>query len=182
MIKWLGTSSKSSLRSEEGRPPSCGVIPQAETMLSVRRRWVVVGLLFALALIDYLDRATIALALPAISRELKLPPITKGVLLSSFFWSYALMQVPIGFAIDRLNLRWVFASMFALWSLACGLTGLAGSLLFLTTARILLGIGESVYLPGATTVVSRLFVRSERGLPSGLFNSGARTGSRLADR
>jgi len=176
MIKWLDTLSKSSLRSEAGDPPGFGVIPPTETVLSDRRRWAVVGLLFALALINYLDRATIALALPAISRELKLPPITKGTLLSSFFWSYALMQVPIGFAIDRLNLRWFFAFMFTLWSLACGFTSLAGSLLFLTVARNLLGIGESVYLPGATTIVSRLFGRSERRLPSGLFNSGTRAG------
>ena len=86
------------------------------------RRWMLVGLLFFAALINYLDRATISVALPRISGDLLLGPTAKGVLLSSFFWSYALMQVPIGWLADRVSLRWLYAGSFALWSLACGFT------------------------------------------------------------
>jgi MFS family permease len=144
--------------------------------VSNKRRWTIVGLLFAASLINYLDRATISFALPLISRELGLAPTTKGLLLSSFFWSYALMQIPIGWCADRFNLRWLYAGAFALWSLAQGLTGLAGSLAVLIGFRILLGIGESIYLPGGTKIVSLLFSREGRGLPSGLFDFGTRTG------
>lgn len=140
------------------------------------RRWVIVGLLFTASLINYLDRATVSYALPLISLELHLGPEAKGVLLSSFFWSYALMQVPIGLIADRFNLRWVYAGAFALWSLAQGLIGFAGSLGVLIGMRIFLGIGESIYLPGGTKIVSQLFSRRERGLPSGLFDFGTRTG------
>src|SRR5262249_21652402 len=125
---------------------------------------------------NYLDRATISFALPAISKDLHLLPTTKGLLLSSFFWSYALMQIPIGWCADRLNLRWLYAAAFALWSLAQGLTGLAGSLGVLIGFRILLGVGESIYLPGGSKIVSLLFAGRERGLPSGLFDFGTRTG------
>jgi MFS transporter, ACS family, D-galactonate transporter len=140
------------------------------------RRWGVVGLLFTASVINYLDRAAISFALPLISRDFHLTPETKGLLLSSFFWSYALMQVPIGWCADRFNLRWLYAGAFALWSLAQGLTGLAGSLAVLIGFRILLGIGESIYLPGGVKIISLLFTGKDRGLPSGLFDFGTRTG------
>lgn len=144
--------------------------------VSNKRRWGIVGLLFTASLINYLDRAAISFALPLISRDFHLTPETKGLLLSSFFWSYALMQIPIGWCADRFNLRWLYAGTFALWSLAQGLTGLAGSLAVLIGFRILLGVGESIYLPGGTKIVSLLFARKDRGLPSGLFDFGTRTG------
>src|ERR1700687_4187852 len=144
--------------------------------VSSSRRWGLVGLLFAASIINYLDRAAISFALPLISRDFHLTPETKGLLLSSFFWSYALMQVPIGWCADRFNLRWLYAGAFALWSLAQGLTGLAGSLAVLIGFRILLGVGESIYLPGGVKIISLLFTGKDRGLPSGLFDFGSRTG------
>jgi ACS family D-galactonate transporter-like MFS transporter len=140
------------------------------------RRWWIVGLLFTASLINYLDRATISIALPLISADLHLGPSTKGVLLSSFFWSYALMQMPIGWCADRFNLRWLYAGAFSLWSLAQGMTGFAGSLGVLISFRILLGVGESIYLPGGTKIVSLLFAPKDRGFPCGLFDFGTRTG------
>ncbi|MGE5326597.1 MAG: MFS transporter [Deltaproteobacteria bacterium] len=141
-----------------------------------RRRWTIVGLLFIASLINYLDRATISFALPLISRDLGLGLQARGFLLSAFFLSYAYMQIPIGWCADRLDLRWVYSGAFALWSLAQGLTGFAGSLLVLVLMRIILGVGESIYLPGGTKIVSVLFSKKERGLPSGLFDFGTRTG------
>jgi MFS family permease len=150
-----------------------------EAAVSQARRWGIVSLLFAASFINYLDRATLSVALPEVSRELGLAPAAKGVLLSAFFWSYALMQVPIGWLADRANLRWLYAGTFALWSLACGLTGLAGSLAVLILLRIVMGIGESIYLPGGTKIVSLIFPPRQRGLPSGLFDSGTRAGLAL---
>jgi len=140
------------------------------------QRWSIVALLFAASMINYLDRAAISFALPLISIDFRLTAQSKGLLLSSFFWSYALMQIPIGWCADRLNLRWLYAGAFTLWSFAQGLTGLANSLGALLMFRILLGVGESVYLPGGTKIVSLLFAPKDRGLPSGLFDFGTRTG------
>lgn len=144
--------------------------------ISNQRRWGIIALLFVASLINYLDRAAISFALPFISKDLHLGPETKGLLLSSFFWSYALMQIPIGWCADRFNLRWFYAGAFAVWSLAQGLTGLAGSLGVLIGFRMLLGVGESIYFPGGLKIVSLLFSRKDRGLPAGLFNFGTRTG------
>src|SRR5438876_1121706 len=65
---------------------------------------------------------------------------------------------------------------FAHSSLAQGLTGFAGSVAMLLGCRMLLGIGESIYLVGGTKVVSLLFPLSQRGLPCGLFDAGTRSG------
>jgi MFS family permease len=140
------------------------------------RRWTIVWLLFAASLINYFDRATISFALPLISKDLNLGPEAKGVLLSAFFWSYTLLQIPMGRLADRTNLRWVYAGTFVLWSLAQGLTGFAGSLAMLIFFRVILGIGEAIYLVGGTKVVSLFFSLRERGLPCGLFDAGTRTG------
>jgi MFS transporter, ACS family, D-galactonate transporter len=148
---------------------------QAREVL-VRRRWWIAGLLFVAGLINYFDRTIVSVALPVIGADLHLGPERRGILLSAFFWSYALMQIPIGWLSDRLNLRWLYAGCFALWSLTCGLTGFAGSLGALLALRVLLGIGESIYLPGGMKMVSVLFPAKDRGLASGLVNCGTRAG------
>jgi ACS family D-galactonate transporter-like MFS transporter len=79
---------------------------------SNKRRWPIIICLFAASLINYLDRAAISFALPLISKEFQLTSQSKGLLLSSFFWSYALMQIPIGWCADRFNLRWFYAGAF----------------------------------------------------------------------
>ena len=150
--------------------------PHAKLDISNQRRWSIVGLLFTASMINYMDRATISMALPSISHDLGLGPAAKGELLSAFFASYALMQIPIGWCADRFNLRWLYAGMFLLWSLAQGLSGLAASLAGLMTFRVILGIGESIYLPGGTKIVSLLFPPAQRGFPSGIFDFGTRTG------
>src|SRR5580693_1996611 len=126
---------------------------QARSIL-IRRRWWIAVLLFFAGLINYFDRTIVSVALPVIAADLHLGPARMGVLLSAFFWSYALMQVPIGWLSDRYNLRWLYAACFALWSFTCGLTGFATTLGVMFVLRVALGIGESVYLPGGMKIVS----------------------------
>jgi ACS family D-galactonate transporter-like MFS transporter len=144
--------------------------------LLIKRRWIIAALLFIAGLINYFDRTIVSVALPVIAADLHLGPARMGVLLSAFFWSYALMQIPIGWLSDRYNLRWLYAGCFALWSATCGLTGFAGSLAVMFVLRIALGIGESIYLPGGMKLVSVLFPPKDRGLASGLVNCGTRAG------
>jgi MFS family permease len=158
------------------RPPTTDRTSGVVLETTSARRWTIVGLLFTASLINYFDRATISFALPLISRELHLGPESKGLLLSAFFWSYALMQIPMGVLADRVNLRWLYAGAFTLWSIAQGLIGFSGGLASLIALRILLGVGESVYLPGGSKIVSLLFRPAERAFPNGLFDAGTRTG------
>jgi MFS transporter, ACS family, D-galactonate transporter len=144
--------------------------------VSPARAWTIAGLLFAAGFINYFDRAIVSIALPVIGADLHLGPAAKGVLLSAFFWSYALMQVPVGWAADRGNLRWLYSGAFALWSLACGFTGFVSTLGALLAMRVILGIGESIYLPGGMKIVSMVFDPKHRGLASGIMNCGTRAG------
>jgi MFS family permease len=147
--------------------------------VSPTRAWTIAGLLSVAGFINYLDRAIVSVALPVIAADLHLGPTAKGVLLSAFFWSYALMQLPVGWAADRYNLRWLYAGAFALWSMACGCTGFAATLGALMGMRVVLGIGESIYMPGGMKIISVLFGPKERGLPSGVMNCGTRAGLAL---
>lgn len=156
--------------------PAATISSDIAIRLTNAHRWAIVGLLFTASLINYFDRATISFALPLISKELQLGPEAKGVLLSAFFWSYALLQIPMGVLADRVNLRWLYAAAFTLWSISQGLMGLATGLGTLILFRMLLGVGEAIYLPGGSKIVSLLFAPAERGLPCGLFDAGTRTG------
>lgn len=150
--------------------------PPSPQDISDGSRWPIVTLLFAASLINYLDRSTLSIALPRVAAEMSLNPTNMGVLLSAFFWSYALMQVPIGWSVDHLDLRWLYGGAFFLWSCAQCLTGFASSLEVLIAFRVLLGVGESIYLPGATKIVSIFFRSEERSLPCAIFDLGTRAG------
>jgi ACS family D-galactonate transporter-like MFS transporter len=140
------------------------------------RRWSIIALLFTATVINYIDRGTISVALPMIAHDLRFGAEFKGLVLSAFFWSYALMQVPVGWAVDRFDLRWLYGVMFLAWSVSQGLTGLATSLGALIVFRMLLGIGESIMFPGGIKVVSLLFRPAERGAATGLFHCGCFAG------
>jgi MFS transporter, ACS family, D-galactonate transporter len=151
-------------------------LPDTTRDISPLRAWTIAVLLFTAGFINYFDRAIISIALPIIGADLHLGPTAKGVLLSAFFWSYALMQLPVGWAADRMNLRWLYSGAFALWSLACGFTGFAASLTALFAMRVILGVGESIYLPGGMKIVTLVFPPKDRGLAAGLMNCGTRAG------
>ena len=76
-------------------------------MLSSFKQWSVVGLLFSAAVINFIDRGSISVALPLIASDMNFAPAAQGALLSAFFWSYALMQIPMGWAVDRFDPKWV---------------------------------------------------------------------------
>ncbi|MGN6405565.1 MFS transporter, partial [Sinomonas sp.] len=68
-------------------------------------RWKLFVLLLVLVTVNYVDRGSISVALPIIQKEFNLTPELVGLLLSAFFWTYALMQVPVGWLIDRFGPR-----------------------------------------------------------------------------
>lgn len=150
--------------------------PANAVVLSSRARWQTVWLMFTAAAINFVDRGSLSVAMPLIAAELSFSPEVQGTLLSAFFWSYALMQIPMGWAVDRFDPKWIYAGAFVLWSVACGITGLIGGFASLAVIRIILGIGESAYFSTSTKMVSQLFAPADRGLPTGLFECGTSFG------
>ena len=68
-------------------------------------RWRIFLLILPIVAINYVDRASLSVAMPAISKEFGIDAAAQGVILSSFFWTYALMQIPGGWLADRYRPR-----------------------------------------------------------------------------
>src|ERR1700732_5456008 len=86
-------------------------------------RWKIFLLMLFLISINYIDRASLSVAMPLIAKEFDLDPARQGLLLSSFFWTYALMQVPGGMLADRFKPRIVITAAAILWG---GFQAIAG--------------------------------------------------------
>ncbi len=139
-----------------------------------------VWLLAISVFLNYVDRGALAIAMPQISRELGLNASQLGMLASAFFWTYALLQVPAGWLVDKFDVKWVLAGGFALWSLATGLTGLAGGFAGLLALRLLLGIGESVAYPAYSRIIATRFRPEQRGFPNALIDAFSKMGPALS--
>ncbi|HEX8032734.1 MAG TPA: MFS transporter, partial [Ktedonobacterales bacterium] len=70
-------------------------------------RWSIAVLLGAGIVINYFDRINLSIATKPLSAEFHLTPAEMGVVLSSFLWSYALLQIPIGTLLDRIGITWL---------------------------------------------------------------------------
>ena len=72
-------------------------------------RWKIFVVMLSLIAINYIDRASLSVAMPLISKEFDIGPAMEGLILSSFFWTYAVMQIPGGMLADRFKPRIVIA-------------------------------------------------------------------------
>ncbi len=143
-------------------------------------RWTIVAFSALGLTIAYLDRSALSVALPFMTREFEISPAVQGVVLSSFFWSYAVFQVPSGWLLDRVGPRVVYPVAVGWWSIWTALTAFAGGVTSLIVFRIGLGIGEAPVQPANIKVVSKWFPRSERAFASSLFDMGQQIGVALS--
>jgi MFS transporter, ACS family, D-galactonate transporter len=127
----------------------------------------------------YAHRQTLAVAAPFMMNDLKLNRAAIGLLLSVFFWSYSLAQVPAGWLIDRYGVGRVYAIGFVIWTTAVALTSLSSTLGGLIAAQLLLGVGQGVPFPASARAVTNAFPAGERGTATGLYLSGNRVGQAL---
>jgi MFS family permease len=124
----------------------------------------------------YLHRSALSIAAPFVSQDLGLNPGVTGVLLSVFFWSYSLAQIPSGWLADRFGVGRVYATGFVIWASAAALTGLAPSFAVLVLLRLVMGAGQGVVFPGSGRSVANWFSPKERGGATAAFLSGMRVG------
>lgn len=124
-------------------------------MAATRFHRVVIFLLFAITVVNYIDRAAISYAIPAIEQQLGLSKAAAGTILGAFGLGYAVTTLIGGFAVDRYGARIVLSIAAVLWSLSIGLTGLASGFLTLYLARTLLGMAEGPNFSAVTGAVER---------------------------
>ncbi|MEU6132298.1 MFS transporter [Saccharopolyspora sp. NPDC047091] len=144
-----------------------------------RYRYLVLAAVTLGIAVNYLDRATISVALPDMEADLGMSDALAGVLLSSFFWTYSAAQLPAGFLAGRLGPRKLIALSALVFGAVTMLMGLAWGVGSLVVLRLLLGIGEAPAFPAAAQVVSEWFPKGERSFASGTFNNGNPIGSTL---
>ena len=102
-----------------------------------------------------------------------------GTLLAGFFYTYALLQIPAGWLVDRFDVKWVFGLGFFIWSASTAVTGLLHGFAALLAARIVLGIGESVAFPAYGKIVGTHFPESRRGFANSVVITGLALGPAL---
>ena len=137
-----------------------------------KTRWWLIGLLLIANMINYIDRVNLSFAAPHFMQSLNIGPGQMGIVLSAFLWTYFLLQVPSGMALDRWGVRYVFGGAAVLWGAATMLTATissAGALLFW---RVLLGVGEAPSAPAGTKVLSQWLPDHERGFAGSMNIAG----------
>ena len=143
-------------------------------------RWTMIILCCLANTINYIDRANLAVAAPIMSRELGIDAAEMGLVLSGFFWTYSVMQMPFGWFADRVGARISLAVAVVWWSIFTALTAAARGIASLMGCRLLLGVGEAGAYPSMAKVAANWFPSSERGIASSIFDSGSRIGAALS--
>src|SRR5262245_55757581 len=142
-------------------------------------RWWLLVLLFTAMLISYVHRSALSVAAPFISADLNLSKAQIGLLLSSFFWVYAFMQVPAGWVVDRFGVRRAYSLGFIFWSLASALTGVGTGMASLLGLRVATGAGQAITFPASSRACASWFPERERGTVTGIYLTGVRFGAAL---
>jgi MFS family permease len=141
---------------------------------------IALAMLVVAGVINYIDRATLAVANLLIRNDLGLSIADMGYLLSAFLWAYAFAQLPTGAMVDKLGPRLLLTCGLALWSFAQLLGGLIQNFGQFFGARLLLGVGEAPQFPTGARVVRDWFNPRDRGLATGIFNCASSLGTAIA--
>jgi len=121
----------------------------------MRKRHVVLGLLFMLSIITYVDRVCISVAGPMMQKDLNMSPEQWGWVVAAFAIAYALFEIPSGAMGDTIGPRRTLARIVLWWSAFTSLTGLVSNFFVLLGTRFLFGAGEAGAYPNASATISR---------------------------
>jgi MFS family permease len=143
------------------------------------RPTIALVLLLIINLFNYLDRQVLAAVVPLIQGDLHVSDRLIGWTATAFLVSYMVLSPLFGWLADRAS-RWLLVAVgVALWSLASGATGLAGTFAVLILTRCCVGVGEAAYGPVAPALLSDLYPIERRGRILSLFYVAIPVGSAL---
>ena len=147
-------------------------VAQASMVTPSRKRFFIMVLLFITVVINYLDRSNLSIAAPALTSDLGIDPIHVGLIFSAFGWTYAAMQIPGGWLVDRVPPRILYSVALLLWSIATVMLGFAASFIALFVLRMAVGALEAPAYPINSRVVTTWFPERERATAIGFYTSG----------
>ncbi|MFB3829618.1 MAG: MFS transporter [Bryobacteraceae bacterium] len=148
--------------------------------MAFKYRHRVLGMLFLLSIITYIDRVCISVAGPRMQDELKMTPEQFGWVIWAFAIAYAAFEIPSGWMGDRIGPRKVLTRIVIWWSVFTSLTGLAWNYLVLLPIRFLFGAGEAGAYPNSSASISRWFPTVERARAHGLVWMASRVGGAIS--
>jgi MFS family permease len=146
---------------------------------SLLRAWLVVGLLWFVALLNYLDRVMITTMRGSLMEAIPMTDAQFGLLTSVFLWVYAVLSPFAGFLADRFSRSRVILWSLLVWSALTWLTGYAKTFEQLIVVRALMGVSEATYIPAALALITDYHRGNTRSLATGVHMTGISVGSGL---
>ena len=143
--------------------------------------WVVVGLLWVVALLNYMDRQMLSTMKEAMSHSI--PELEKaetfGNLMAAFMWIYGLMSPFAGAIADRMNRKWLIVASLFVWSSVTLLMGFTHDFSTLYILRMVMGLSEAMYIPAALALIADFHTGKSRSLAIGVHMTGLYVGQAL---
>lgn len=143
--------------------------------------WIVVGLLWGVALLNYMDRQMLSTMKDAMQVDIvELQSATNfGYLMAIFLWIYALMSPVSGVIADRLNRKWLIVGSLFVWSSVTYLMGIAETFNQVVWLRALMGVSEALYIPVGLSLIADYHTGKSRSLAVGIHMTGLYTGQAI---
>jgi ACS family D-galactonate transporter-like MFS transporter len=148
--------------------------------VSTRVRYGILGVIIIATAINYMDRANLSIVAPDVKKDLNISAAELGLIFSAFSWTYAALQIPGGWVLDRVGPRITFGVALIFWSIVTGSISLAKGFGSLLGLRLALGVAETPAFPANNTLVSRWFPTKERGFATGAYTAGEYVGLAIA--
>ena len=143
-------------------------------------RWVIIGMICMITVINYIDRQTLSVLAPTIRETFAMSNTVYSRIVTTFLLGYTLSQAMSGRLLDRIGTRAGFMLFVGIWTVASVLHSIAATVLQLAAFRFILGIGEAGNWPGAAKAVAEWFPVRERAFAMAIFNSGSTIGAVIA--
>ena len=151
----------------------------AANAISRRTAWLVVGILWVIALLNYLDRLMITTMRDAVKADIAMTDAQFGLLTSVFLWVYGVFSPFGGYLADRFGRSRVIIGSLFIWSAVTWATGHMRSFEGLLAARAVMGLSEACYIPAALALIADYHRGPTRSLATGLHMSGIYAGAAL---
>ncbi|QDR81533.1 MFS transporter [Sporomusa termitida] len=134
-------------------------------------RYVMLAMLFIVTTFNYVDRTTLSIAAPIISKDLGMDAVSMGLAFSAFGWAYTWFQIPGGLVLDKWGSRLVYGWGLLMWSIFTFLQGFSTGFLMLFVLRFLMGLFEAPAFPANSRIAAMWFPVQERGFATAIFSS-----------
>ena len=143
--------------------------------------WIVVGLLWGVALLNYMDRQMLSTMKDAMQVDIvELQSATNfGRLMAIFLWIYALMSPVSGVIADRMSRKWLIVGSLFVWSSVTYLMGIAETFNQIVFLRALMGVSEALYIPAGLSLIADYHTGKSRSLAVGIHMTGLYTGQAI---